>query len=224
MLRAALLLLVAGLGILGARAADGVGSYMYGQVDISGERWIVQYNPVLQEEQLVLNTHFTDNINAMAFDVVRNQLLFVGGNDQNDLAGTYNLWVLDIDTMAMTFVAPYTELGFMDYLLDNAAWFEDGYWYRLGMNPAVNKVTFVYTNGIPTAIATKNTYQFSDQTVTVDHSDIAINVSYLYILFVTYPSSFFQLFFPQPLALLIPTFIRHSPRRCMSRALMASLP
>jgi hypothetical protein len=174
-----LLALAACLGMLGglARAADpGMGSYMYGTTTISGRRWIVQFNPVTQEETLIFNTELTSSVNAMAFDVVRNQLFFAGGNNNADLEGTYSLWVLDLNTLAMSIVAPYSQLGYLTGLLDNAAFYDGGYWYIPGKNPEARKASLIYTNGIPTGIANVAVYPFDDSSVEPDLSDIAINV------------------------------------------------
>lgn len=174
MLRAATLLL---LGMLGAQAADpGVGSYMYGLRTVSGTRKVMQYNPLLQVAEEAFDTGLKDS-NALAFDTLRNQLIFLG----EDFSDVESLYVWDIATETMTLIAPWaplaTALGITT--TDSAAFYNNAYWFVPETTAAAVQLLFTYTNGIPTAVASYNKYDFADQTVAplMTFGDIAIDVS-----------------------------------------------
>lgn len=177
MLRTAALLLLVCLGMLGALAADpGVGSYMYGLRLISSTRNIVQYNPVLQTATPVFDTGLADS-NALAFDTLRNQLIFLG----EDFSAVEALYVWDIATETMTLIAPWAPLAAALGIgtTDSAAFYNKVYWFVPEDTAAAVQVLFTYTNGIPTTIASYNKYNFADQTVAplMKFGDIAIDVS-----------------------------------------------
>lgn len=186
---AALLLLGGGLGMLGAHAADpAAGAYMYGISDESstGTFWIDQFNPVKQEEAVAFDTGIVSangDANALALDTVRNQLLFVAGDD---FLSTLKLYVFDITAKTLNVVAPYTALGLANPIgtwevLNNAAFYDDAYWYfYLDTTNILTKVALTYTNGLPTGVASVTTYTVDNtggELNTQYWSDIAIDVS-----------------------------------------------
>lgn len=189
MLRAAaLLLLGGGLGMLGrALAADpAAGAYMYGidEEASTGTFWIQEFNPVKQEEAIeydtgIVSTGSDADANALAFDVGRNQLLFVAGEDLPSL----KLWVFDVTTKTLSVVGLYTDIGLTtpasrSDVLNNAAFFDDAYWYFENSATAVTKVQLTYTNGLPTAVASATNYPTDDPNIVNNYrSDIAIDVS-----------------------------------------------
>jgi hypothetical protein len=183
MLRAATLLLLSVLlgclGVLGAQAANpGVGSYMYGNRlnSTTGHRWIVQYNPPLQQLEWTFDTGL-NRANALAFDTLRNQLIFLG----RDFSRFEGLYVWDIATEKQTLIAPWAPLeaalGFRN--VECAAYYNNGYWFVPDDTAATVQLTFTYVNGIPTTIAAYNKYDFADQTAApfMKFGDIAIDVS-----------------------------------------------
>lgn len=188
MLRTAALILLGCLGMLGgARAADpAAGEYMYGidEEASTGTFWIQEFNPVKQEEAIEYNTGIVSangDANALAFDVARNQLLFVAGDDLS----TLKLWVFDVTAKTLSVVGTYNEIGlpypapgnFGD-VLNNAAFFDDAYWYFLLGTTDVTKVKLTYTNGLPTAVASFTNYPVNDPNIVNNYySDIAIDVS-----------------------------------------------
>lgn len=177
MLRTAVLLLLGGLGMLGAHAADpGLGSYMYGLRKINGTRWIVQYNPPIQQLEVVFDTGLDDS-NALAFDTLRDQLIFLG----EDFSNVESLYVWDIATETMTLIAPWAPLAAALGITttDSAAFYNNAYWFVPERTVAAAQIIFIYTNGIPTGIASYNKYDFADQTVAplMRFGDIAIDVS-----------------------------------------------
>eukprot|EP00624_Nannochloropsis_granulata_P004533 evm.model.NODE_32489_length_25912_cov_24.063213.5 len=176
MLRTAVLLLLGGLGMLGAHAADpGLGSYMYGLRKINGTRWIVQYNPPIQQLEVVFDTGLDDS-NALAFDTLRDQLIFLG----EDFSNVESLYVWDIATETMTLIAPWAPLAAALGMTttDSAAFYNNAYWFVPERTAAAAQIIFIYTNGIPTGIASYNKYDFADQTVAplMRFGDIAIDV------------------------------------------------
>lgn len=177
MLRALALLLLACLGMLQAAlaAAPGVGSYMYGLKSISGSRKIVQYNPVLQTLTTAFDTGLP-NGNALAFDTLRNQLIFLGEDSSN----VESFYVWDIASNTMTLIGQWapiaTALGLTT--TDSAAFYNGAYWAVSELTAGALEIRFTYTNGIPTAIASYTLHPFTDATVApnMQFGDIAIDV------------------------------------------------
>ena len=100
MLRAATLLLLGCLGVLGAQAANlGVGSYMYGLNRTTQE--IIEFNPVPQTKTTISGTGLTA-LNANAFDMLRSQLIILG----KDSADVWSFYVWDMSTDTLAIVAP----------------------------------------------------------------------------------------------------------------------
>lgn len=187
MLRTAALVLLGGLGMLGGHAADpAAGAYMYGISDESstGTFWIDEFNPVKQEEAVEYDTGIVSangDANALALDTIRNQILFVAGDD----LAAMKLYVFDITAKNLNVVADYTALGLSapandGEVLNNAAFYDDAYWYFYLGSTSVTKVALTYTNGLPTGVASVTPYAVDNSGGELDTqywSDIAIDVS-----------------------------------------------
>ena len=127
MLRAAtnaLLLRVGCLALLALPAlcaVPGEGAWMYGLTNEFADPYyqIYQLNPLLEQQEMVYSTTFTD-ANAMAFDTARDQLLFL----VEQPAGDAGCWVFDIKTQALTKVATLTAMGYGGGVPNNAAYYD----------------------------------------------------------------------------------------------------
>lgn len=121
MLRAATTLLlgacVALLALPTLCAVPGEGAWMYGLEDGTYDIW--QLNPLLQTETLVYQTGFTD-ANGMAFDTVRDQLIFLVEQPVSD----EGCWVFDIKTQTLTKVATLAAMGYAGGVPNNAAYYD----------------------------------------------------------------------------------------------------
>jgi hypothetical protein len=120
MLRAATTLLlgacVALLALPTLCAVPGEGAWMYGLEDNTYDIW--QLNPLLQVQELVYETGFED-ANGMAFDTVRDQLLFLVDEPVAD-AGC---WVFDVKTQVLSYVASLAAMGYASSP-NNAAYYD----------------------------------------------------------------------------------------------------
>ena len=120
MLRAATTLLlgacVALLALPTLYAVPGEGAWMYGLQDETFDIW--QLNPLLQVEELVYQTTF-EGANGMAFDTVRDQLLFMVDAPVAD----EGCWVFDVKTQVLSFVASLATMGYASSP-SNAAYYD----------------------------------------------------------------------------------------------------
>jgi hypothetical protein len=119
MLRAATTLLLGACAALLALptlcAVPGEGAWMYGLTDDTYDIW--QLNPLLQLEELVYETRF-EEANALAFDTVRDQLLFLVETPIAD----EGCWLFDVKTQTLSKVATLAAMGYAN-APSNAAYY-----------------------------------------------------------------------------------------------------
>ena len=127
MLRAATAVLLGGaclalMALPALCAVPGEGAWMYGlsdDISDSGTYEIYQLNPLLEQQELVYATSFTD-ANGMAFDTARDLLFFLVEEPLVD----EGCWVFDVKTQTLTKIATLVEMGYPDGSPINAAYYD----------------------------------------------------------------------------------------------------
>jgi len=125
MLRAATAVLLGGaclalMALPALCAVPGEGAWMYGLTnDFADTYEIYQLNPLLEQQESVYTTTFTD-ANGMAFDTARDLLIFLVDEPDVDEGA----WVFDIKTQTLTKIATLVEMGYPGGSPSNAAYYD----------------------------------------------------------------------------------------------------